>query len=196
MGDSKTSKRHQSRNMERQNRAMSLFLAGATYDQIAQQVGYSDRSNAAKAVTNIMRQYAERREEMATEARELQTQRLESLWRSHYPIAIGPVQEVTPDGKVIDRYDRKARSTEQCLRIWDRLNKIQHLDEPIRVEATLQAGPNDLLDEIAGLASVIREQAAKQAEELGIALPDTPVIDEFVIDVDVAEEDLTEPTDG
>lgn len=40
---------------ERRGRALELHLAGATYDQIAKQVGYASRSGAFKAVQDALK---------------------------------------------------------------------------------------------------------------------------------------------
>ena len=76
--------------------------AGATYQAIANALGYRNRSSAADAVTRLLRETVSK--ETANEVRLLKSSRLESLWMAIYP------QAIRGDYKAVDR----------CLRIMER----------------------------------------------------------------------------
>src|SRR5690625_3765002 len=61
---------------EKRGRALELRKAGATYDQIANQVGYSNRGNAQRAVQNALREITA---EPAREVRALELERLDAM---------------------------------------------------------------------------------------------------------------------
>lgn len=194
-GDAKTSARVDAQLSERQIKALSMYVAGATFDEIARSGLYSDRSSASKGVKRAIEAHKTVRAELADEARELQLQRLDALWRRHFSAAMGgDYEEVIENGKTrrVDVYDRRLRATDMLLKIWDRMNKNQGLDQPIRVEATVSTGPSDLMGEIAALSQLIQEKARADAESAGIAPPETPAIDavvESVLDVETVDND-------
>ena len=67
----------------RQLQALELRLAGATYEQIAEQLGYAGRSGAFKAVESALKQTLR---EPAAELRSLSAERLDratlAIWRA------------------------------------------------------------------------------------------------------------------
>lgn len=70
---------------ERQRQALALRRAGASYEIIAQRLGYANRSNAYRAVKHLL----DRQEsELVTEYRQLNLQRLERALHSRWERAI------------------------------------------------------------------------------------------------------------
>jgi hypothetical protein len=100
---------------ERQQRAIELKRAGATYQQIANALGYRNRSSAADAVTRALR--ATVTKETANEDRQIELARLDSMWMAIWPKAVGG------DLLAIDR----------CLRISERRTAISGADVPTKV---------------------------------------------------------------
>ena len=198
-GDAKTSPRVDAQLTEKQIKALSMYVAGATFEEIARAVPYSDRSTAAKAVKRAIAAHKTVRAELADEARELQLQRLDALWRRHFAAAMGADSEERIEGGKtvrVDVYERRLKATDMLLKIWDRMNKNQGLDQPIRVEATVSTGPSDLMGEIAELSRLIQDKARADAEQAGLPAPETPAIDAVVESVIDAEAEDDEPSDG
>ncbi|MBP2325344.1 Ni,Fe-hydrogenase III large subunit [Kibdelosporangium banguiense] len=96
---------------ERRARALELRKAGASYEQIAQQCGYSHRGTAHRAVMQALASVAD---ELAADVRDLELTRLDSmlmgLWRAARD----------GDGSAVDR----------VLKIMERRAKILGLDSP------------------------------------------------------------------
>ncbi len=95
-------------------RCLELALAGHSFDEIADAVGYQSRGNAWRAVRDSLRS---RIAELATEYRELELARLDALQAAHWPQAVA--------GSV--------RSADLVLRVIDRRVKLLGLDQ-IRTE--------------------------------------------------------------
>ena len=100
---------------ERQLQALELRKAGASYEAIAERLGYADRSGAYRAVKAALTLTLR---EPAAELRSLEAERLDAmllpLWRR--------VQ--TGDEKAVDR----------ALRIMERRARLLGLDAPASVE--------------------------------------------------------------
>ncbi|TCO47314.1 hypothetical protein [Actinocrispum wychmicini] len=96
---------------ERRGRALELRKAGASYEQIAQQCGYSHRATAHRAVTQALASVAD---ELAADVRTLELSRLDSmlmgLWRA--------------------ARDGDASAVDRVLKIMERRAKILGLDTP------------------------------------------------------------------
>lgn len=103
---------------DRQRKAMELKIAGATFDQIAAQLGYADASGAWRAVC---RGLIETQRPVADEYRALTDRRLERLLLSVWPAAIAG--------------DLKAN--EQARRIIADLRRLWGTDMPVKVDATV-----------------------------------------------------------
>ena len=115
------SRRVRARAAERRAEALALMLAGKTYDQIAAQLGFADRSGAYRAVQDALAEAAKRHDEIAARARPIAVERLERLWALHFERAL----------------EGDAKSTELCLRMWDRFVKINGIEAPLKIEATV-----------------------------------------------------------
>lgn len=99
---------------EKRTRALQLRKAGATYDQIAQQVGYENRGNAYRAV---MQELKELPKDDAAEVLTLEVERLDQLLVALWPKAM--------KGDV--------RSAETVIRLMERRAKLLGLDAPAAV---------------------------------------------------------------
>lgn len=71
----------------RQAQALRLRAAGSSYDHIAQELGYANRSGAYKAVKKALRDTVAR---PAEELRQLELARLDGLLGAVWPIATNP----------------------------------------------------------------------------------------------------------
>ena len=104
---------------ERKLRALDLRKAGATYQMIADQLGYGGPSGAYKAVTSALKATLK---EPADELRTMELERLDAmllpLWRR--------VQN--GDERAVDR----------VLRIMERRAKLLGLDAPTKVDLAVQ----------------------------------------------------------
>lgn len=136
---------------ERERQAVALRLAGASYPEIARQVGYRGPSAAYQAVH---RGIASPAAEDVEEYRELQRQRLERLFLAWWQKAIG---SQTAGGVRVEPDEAAAN---MVLKIHDRLTRILGLDrEPVvDFEAEVRAMARERgLDE---------EEAVAEAESL------------------------------
>lgn len=106
---------------EKRTRALQLRKAGATFDQIAQQVGFEGRGQACRAV---QQELADLPKEDAAELRDLELARLDSLLTAMWPKAIGG------NGWAVDR----------VLRIMERRARLAGLDQPEQIAITTAQG--------------------------------------------------------
>jgi hypothetical protein len=70
---------------EKERRALELRKGGATYNRIAQVLGYSDEGGAAKAVKRAL---ADTLQEPAAEIRKLEAERLDAMQSALWPAAL------------------------------------------------------------------------------------------------------------
>lgn len=106
---------------EKRRRALQLRKAGATFDQIAEQVGYDNRGNACRA---IQQELADLPKEDAVELRDLELARLDSLLTAMWPKAMNG------NGWAVDR----------VLRIMERRARLAGLDQPEQIAITTAQG--------------------------------------------------------
>lgn len=123
MAESRTSPRRIEA-AEKRTRALQLRKAGATFDQIAQQVGYENRGIACRAV---QQELAELPKEDAAELRDLEMARLDSLLTAMWPKAING------NGWAVDR----------VLRIMERRARLAGLDQPEQIAISTVQGDFD-----------------------------------------------------
>lgn len=101
--------------MQRERDALELRRAGATYDAIADRLGYTNRGAAYKAVQRGLRRTIQ---EPADELRQLEVERLDRLltavWRSAMGGNLGAVDRV--------------------LRVAERRARLLGLDAPTKIE--------------------------------------------------------------
>lgn len=124
---------------ERYRRALALRLSGASWDEVAAQVGYANGSAASRAVLARIRDTTN---QAASEWRDLENARLERLLRGVWPRAINP-------------QDRQQMSAvKQALDIIRAQRDLNGLDAPRRVDITteLDREIDDLLAELKGRA--------------------------------------------
>ncbi len=134
---------------ERQKRALQLRMAGASFDQIAESLGYRSRSGAFKAVELAL---AGVPEPVAKVYKRVNLERLNRLLMSLWERAVG---------KGADR-----RDIAQCLSIIAEMNKLVGAYEPDRVSMTFV---HDMAQKIADAEGVpvseVMEEAKRIAEE-------------------------------
>lgn len=104
----------------KRGKALEAFLAGKTYQQIAETVGYADRSGAWQAVRTALDEHAERNKELAADALTVVLAKLDRLWAAQ--------DEAAQTG------DTKAAALQ--LQMIDRYIKLHRLDH-IQIEATV-----------------------------------------------------------
>jgi len=95
----------------RRERAVTLAMAGHSYDHIAETLGYANRSGAWKAVKGALRA---RTDDAVDEYRALEIGRLEELLTAYYP----------------DAMKGDLRAAEMCLKVIDAEVKLLGLDSP------------------------------------------------------------------
>ena len=117
-------------------------MAGLSFDEIANQVGYSDRSGAKHAYDSALKRWAI---ETVEQQRIVQSERLDDLWRRIYRAIL--------DGD-LEQVDR-------ALRIEKRRSELWGLDAPKQHEvAGLRGGPvrTDVGDYLLERLHELREQ--------------------------------------
>jgi hypothetical protein len=107
--------------------ALKLRAAGMQYQDIADALGYADKSSAYCAVMGALKKA---RQEPADQMRKLENERLDGLWREAYAQA-NDVALVAEDRlKAIDR----------CVKVMERRAKLLGLDAPAKQELSGPAG--------------------------------------------------------
>jgi hypothetical protein len=126
----------------RDSQACILRRDGHTYDEIATQLGYADRSVAYNAVQRALLSVVK---DAAEELRTLELERLDYLWkrvvqvleRRHYTVQIGKVISVTDEygNKVMLQDDGPVlAAVDRLLKIQERRAKLLGLDAPKQIE--------------------------------------------------------------
>jgi len=113
---------------KREAEALELRLAGGTYEQIAQAIGYETRSAAYRAVVRALRSLSKVQD--VEHLRELESERLDRLFLGVWAKA------VKGDDHKIDR----------VIKIMVRRAKLLGLDAPVRQELTGRGGGPIQLD--------------------------------------------------
>jgi len=101
-------------------RALELRKAGATYETIAQMLGYASKSTAFTAVNRIMSQT---KREATKEAFEMELRRLDDLMMTLWPLA---------------RAGDNMAAIDRVLRIMERRAKLLGLDAPEKSQQQIQ----------------------------------------------------------
>lgn len=155
---------------EREERALAMKKIGANYPEIAQALGYHDRSGAKKAVSRALKRMGQ---EDAVEIRQIMVEQLNDLYRrtteiytrTHPLVSNGKVVR-DAEGNTLDDDGVKLHAIATLLRVQERTSKLLGLDAPRAVELS---GPN-------GEAIPLEVRAAQVVERLR-ALP-APKADE------------------
>ena len=149
---------------ERYREVVRLRALGLTFDEIAQRVGYSDRSSAKNAYEAALRRYGR---EAVDDLRELEGIRLEDLWR-RLMARLGSGEEFT--------VNELAQLLSAGVRVSQRRSNLYGLDAPRQVELSGVGGAPIVTD----VGELLKQKlvALKQTDELGSGT---------VIDADVNE---------
>ena len=106
---------------EKQRQALELRKAGASYDQIAEKLGWRGRSGAFNAVMRALRKTIQ---EPADDVRKLEVERLDALL-----LALWPQARQGNQGAV-----------DRVLRVMERRSKLLGLDAPTKQQVTGEGG--------------------------------------------------------
>ncbi|MGY4103446.1 hypothetical protein ACW2Q0_28365 [Nocardia sp. R16R-3T] len=106
----------------RREEALALYLSGKTYQQVADELHYYDRSTAYRAISTALAESAARTDQLAEQARPIFLAKLEMLWRVNW-----------------ERHEASGdpRAGELCMKVLDRFARLHGLDAPVKVEATV-----------------------------------------------------------
>lgn len=113
-GTRRPSRRDAALSSERRLRAVEMALAGKSYDQIAETLGYANRSGAWKAVQRALH---DREVLGADELRELELQRLEALHCANWGAALSG--DLKAANVVLRAADQRIRLLGLDLRSWE-----------------------------------------------------------------------------
>lgn len=135
--------------------ACRLRSNGATYQEIADQLGYPDRQAARTAVTRALREIVA---EPAAELRTLELARLDRMWNvawriledQHVTVSQGRVVH-TDDGQPVADVGPVLAAIDRLLKIQERRARLLGLDAPTRVQVT----PDEVEQEIARLTAAL-----------------------------------------
>ena len=150
--------------LERQIQALNMRTAGASYDDIAKALGYSQRSSAYKAVQSALDHAVE---EPAREAIILETSRLDRLLRALWPFAIGIRVSTDAAGNQITRnVDPDYFAIDRVLSIMQRRARLLGLDAPTKKQVTGEWVMKGAAEEIAKQYGLDAQEVLAQAEAL------------------------------
>lgn len=132
----------------RQAQAVSYRLAGLTYEQIAQQMGYTDRGSARRTV---LRALAAVRDESVGDLRAVENLRLERAHSELWQMVVGP----RPGDERVDRamwvdFDTRLRAIDSMRRLSERRSKLNGMDAPTKIELSpgVSQELQDAIDEL------------------------------------------------
>ena len=139
----------------RRTQAMEMKAEGATYEQIAEALGYSGKGHAYKDMQKRL-QEVRAEEALATEEyRTLHSTRLERLLQAWWPQATG--QDVNRPGL-------NPKAAEIVLRVLERQSKLHGLDAPIKTEVTMAQNVDERIEELLRLLAEQPEQITIEGE--------------------------------
>lgn len=139
---------------ERRTRAVELALAGYSYDEIAEQLGYANRSGAWKAIQGVLDAQLV---EGVSQYRRLELARLDALQSAHWT-------EATAEGST--------KAADLILKIMDRRMKLLGLDQippPQEQHRTILVQGNSE-EYCAGLQQIIDAAAERKPDRTRHAL--------------------------
>jgi len=146
-GESKSSKRRIEAK-ERQKKALQMRLAGASFDQIAEALGYANRSGAYDAVQRVMKGIPEPEAKLY---KKLNIERLNRLLVALWPTATREL----PDKDIIA----------QAIRVIAEMNKLSGAYAPVESKITLDM-VRDVARKIAEQEGTTEEMVMAEAEEI------------------------------
>lgn len=123
----------------RRTHALEMKRDGATYQQIADALGYSSKGHAYKDLQKAL-DAANRDQTLAAEQfRALQNERLEIMFGAIWPGAVG----MDPEMK-----GPNLRSVEMVLKIMERQAKLNGVDAPVRSEVTISQNVDQRIEQL------------------------------------------------
>ena len=148
----------------REARALNLRKGGFSYDAIAAELGYADRSGAYRA---IQRALARTLSEPADELRKLEVERLDDLWR-RTQVILATRHAVLYQGADtgFDDPGPRLKAIEVGIRVMERRAKLLGLDAPVKTR--VEVITEDVVDaEIKRLEAELgeREQHIKEGPQ-------------------------------
>jgi hypothetical protein len=150
VGEHGRSKAQMAADIEKQGQVLALRKAGLTFERIAQQLGYADRSGAYVAYQAAMKRLVLI---PAAEERDLMAVRLDDLLAGSYAKAI--------------QGDPKAVLS--CLRILDRRARLLGLDAPTKVSMTVSDPMVAEIERLALELGVVEAATVDPAEPVDVA---------------------------
>ena len=135
----------------RRAEALEMFLAGKTYQQIADELDYADRSCSWRAVESALTEHAEHHKELAAKALPIVLARLERIFAPQYQAAgAGDTKAAALCLQMLDRYSK-----------WHGLDRIQ-VDHTITTRSQLDAEIEGLVARLAAAAAAANPQPAQE----------------------------------
>ena len=142
---------------EKQKRAMALKLAGASYAQIADNLGYADSSGAYKAVSRGMKNALQ---ESAGDLRKIHYGRLEHMLMLVWP--------------AVNQGD--SRAVNSALQVMDRMERLYGLNEAQKVDIT--AGARETIIVADGEKEAYIKALKEAIEEDGHEIVDAEIVED------------------
>ena len=142
---------------EKQKRAMALKLAGASYAQIADNLGYADSSGAYKAVSRGMKNALQ---ESAGDLRKIHYGRLEHMLMLVWP--------------AVNQGD--SRAVNSALQVMDRMERLYGLNAAERVDIT--AGARETIIVADGEKEAYIKALKEAIEEDGHEIVDAEIVED------------------
>lgn len=124
---------------EKSRRAVALKLGGASYQEIADKLGYADASGARSAVLRAMERHTA--EDVQT-LRQMHGERLETLLASVWPLVTRDMKrtKMEKDGEgylvevEVEDTETRFKAVDRALSVLDRIDKLNGLSAPSQSE--------------------------------------------------------------
>lgn len=125
----------------RQDDALALWVKGMTYEDVAKELGYANKSGAYHAVTAALDRFNTAADERAAHGRAIALARLQPLWKKAIANALS--------------VDGTAKDLLAAAQIWDRMSRLEGVRDPAQeVRLTFET---QLDRELAELAAKLAE---------------------------------------
>lgn len=129
----------------RRRNALNMKKDGATYEQIAEALGYANKGHAYKDIQKSLAEVNKETTLAAEEYRALQNERLEIMFAAIWPRAVG----MDPNTRGVD-----LRAAEMILKLMERQARLNGVDAPTKTEVTVSQGVDARIEELFSMLGV------------------------------------------
>lgn len=168
-------------------RAVQLRMAGMTFTEIANALGYSNRGGAHKAVSRALKKWGWN---TVDEYRQIELQRLDALTTRYWPAAMGKAERRDENGEIIDPgTPPDPNAANMVMRLMERRARLLGLDAPQQIDLGMNVQEKTAGEEDVETYEKWLDLVSEQMPELEATGDDSDEEDEHVIDAEIVEDE-------